>query len=225
MNKHSFFKQILVNIYKTTVLPIVKKVNTRASQQIPKVELRDEHLQHAKLIPSRKELLELLPKDGVVAELGVDKGDFSQLILSINKPKKLHLVDFWGSKRYNQDKRRKVEQMFKEQIENNKVEINLGLSTVVESSFDNEYFDWIYIDTDHSYATTIQELKLYAPKIKKGGIIAGHDYILGNWNGLVRYGVIEAVHQFCVENNWEIIYLTTELHNPPSFAIRRIADA
>ena len=56
------------------------------------------------------------------------------------------------------------------------------------------------------------------------GIIAGHDYILGNWDGLVRYGVIESVYEFCVRYNWEIIFLTTELNNSPSFAIRRITD-
>lgn len=225
MKRHSFFKQILVDIYKSTILPVVKKVNTRASAQIPKVELSAKHLQHAQLLPSREKMLELLPQDGVVAELGVDEGGFSQSILEINKPKKLHLIDFWGSKRYNQDKRRNVEQMFSERIKDQQVEINLGLSTEVADTFSDQYFDWIYIDTDHSYSTTIQELELYGPKVKTGGIMAGHDYILGNWNGLVRYGVIEAVHEYCVKHNWEIMYLTTELHNPPSFAIRRIADA
>ena len=37
--------------------------------------------------------------------------------------------------------------------------------------FKDDYFDWIYIDTDHSYPTTIGELEAYAPKIKENGII------------------------------------------------------
>ncbi|MEX0773138.1 MAG: class I SAM-dependent methyltransferase, partial [Balneolales bacterium] len=83
------------------------------------------------------------------------------------------------------------------------------------------YFDWIYIDTDHSYETTRDELRLYASKVKQGGIIAGHDYVKGNWITTYRYGVIEAVHEFCVNNDWELIYLTAEPIENQSFAIRR----
>jgi hypothetical protein len=72
------------------------------------------------------------------------------------------------------------------------------------------------------YKTTTDELQSYHLKIKPNGIIAGHDFILGNWDGIVRYGVIEAVYEFCVKYNWEIIYLTTELYTNPSFAIRKI---
>ena len=107
------------------------------------------------MLTTREELLDLLPKGGIVAELGVDEGDFSKTILEINKPKKLHLVDIWGSKRYNQEKRRKVETRFKKNIEANSLEINLGLSTEVGKEFQDNYFDWIYIDTAHSYKTTI----------------------------------------------------------------------
>jgi hypothetical protein len=69
---------------------------------------------------------------------------------------------------------------------------------------------------------TIAELNLYSKKIKQGGIIAGHDYIIGNWTDMIRYGVIEAVYEFCVNNEWEIIYITMELNENPSFAIRKI---
>lgn len=217
-------KKILGLLFNTTILPIVRKVNTKISQNIPKFEISDMHIKNASLITTREELLRILPKNGVVGELGVDEGDFSNLILTINKPKKLHLIDFWGSKRYNQSKRIKVENRFKKEVENKIVEINLGLSTEVVDDFKDNYFDWIYIDTSHSYETTIQELTLYRNKVKVDGVIAGHDYILGNWNGLVRYGVIEAVNEFCVKYNWEIIYLTTELNNNPSFAIRKITD-
>lgn len=82
--------------------------------------------------------------------------------------------------------------------------------------------DWIYIDTDHSYETTRDELRLYASKVKDGGIIAGHDYVKGNWITTYRYGVIEAVHEFCVGNDWELIYLTAEPLESQSFAIRKV---
>lgn len=215
--------KLLSFYYTRFAKPVVKKVNTRISSGIPIFKLSKIHIQNARLLTTREELLELLPKGGVVAELGVDEGEFSKSILEINKPKKIHLVDFWGSKRYNQDKRRKVETRFKRNIEANNLEINLGLSTEVVEEFQDNYFDWIYIDTAHSYKTTIEELELYRNKIKSNGFIAGHDYERGNWNGMVRYGVIEAVYEFCVKYNWEIIFLTTELKESLSFAIRRIA--
>lgn len=210
-------------IYKKSVLKIAQKANTVLSSKIPKYDLKKKHIENAKLLPNRLELLKLLPKNAIVAELGVDQGDFTELIVKTCLPQKIHIIDFWGSKRYNQEKRNKVETRFKKQIEDKSVEINLGLSTSVVTQFQDYYFDWIYIDTDHSYTTTINELELYSKKVKPGGIIAGHDYIVGNWNSLARYGVIEAVHEFCVKNDWEILYLTTELSTFPSFAIRALS--
>ncbi len=209
-------------MFKKILRPLIKKINKKISAAIPKYALREEHVKNAKLLTTREELLKLLPSNGIVAELGVDQGGFSEMIWSINKPQKLHLVDFWGSKRYNQAKRSAVEAKFAQEIKDCKIEINLGLSTDVVAQFTDRYFDWIYIDTTHSYETTIEELELYRPKIKENGIIAGHDYIIGNWDGLVRYGVIEAVYEFCVKYDWEILYLTNELNIKPSFAIRKI---
>jgi hypothetical protein len=224
MKKLQLLKRGKAFVYKTAILPVAKKVNAQISSSIPRHEITDIHIKNARLLPTREKLLDVLPKNGIVAELGVDEGDFSESILSINKPEKLHLIDFWGTNRYNQNKRQKVENRFSENIESKKVEINIGLSTEVVGNFEDNYFDWIYIDTTHMYKTTIEELEAYRTKVKKNGIIAGHDFIMGNWNGLVRYGVIEAVHEFCVKYKWEIIYLTTELHTSSSFAIRRIAD-
>lgn len=191
-------------------------------QGVPIYDLEEKHISNLKILTTREEMLNKLPKNGIVAEIGVDQGDFSEKILSSSNPTKLHLVDFWGSRRYNQLKRKSVEEKFKKLISDGKVEINLGLSTDVVETFSDNYFDWIYIDTDHSYKTTIQELNKYSKKIKSKGIIAGHDFIIGNWNTMSRYGVIEAVNEFCVKNNWEIIYLTIEKSTSPSFAIKKI---
>ena len=48
-----------------------------------------------RVVTDRETLLGLLPKHGVVAELGVNKGDFSATILSENQPARLHLIDPW----------------------------------------------------------------------------------------------------------------------------------
>lgn len=212
-----FLKRKLFTQVKKSILASQVQV----SSKLPKVQIDEKSLKSARLLPNREALLELLPKGGVVAELGVDQGGFSEKILKINQPKTLHLVDLWGTERYHLGKRKEVEDKFAQEIKKGDVNIHIGYSTEVVEKFDKDTFDWIYIDTNHSYATTKQELELWSSKVKPDGIIAGHDYIIGNWNGMVRYGVIEAVHEFCLNYNWEILYLSMELDTAPSFAIRR----
>jgi hypothetical protein len=214
-------KSWIRGLYQMYLWPLMKILRFQASQ-IPKYNIDNKHIANTKFLKNREAMLALLPKEGVVAELGVDEGGFSGKIMDISNPGKLHLVDFWGSKQYNQRKRKSVEDRFKQQIEEGRIEINLGLSTQVVSRFPDSYFDWIYIDTSHSYSTTIAELEAYRTKVREDGIMAGHDFIMGNWNNLIMYGVIEAVYEFCNKYNWEIIYLTAEIDIPPSFAIRRI---
>lgn len=194
----------------------------RREKEIPVFELEELHLKNLVALPNRNSLLEKLPRNSIGGELGVDTGGFSEMILKYAQPKKLHLIDVWNSTRYNLNKKLRVEEKFVNQIKSGQVEINIGYSTQLVAQFKDGYFDWIYIDTDHSYGTTRDELNLYASKIKKGGIIAGHDYEVAHWNGLSKFGVIEAVNEFCVLNNWEFVYLTMENREHRSFAIRKI---
>jgi hypothetical protein len=115
-----------------------------------------------------------------------------------------------------------VRDKFAAEIASGQVKIDLGLSTDVLPRYPDGYFDWIYIDTDHGYIVTAAELEVCRLKVKPGGIIAGHDYVTGNWDGGVRYGVVEAVHEFCVKYGWELILLTHETDRHLSFAIRKM---
>ena len=180
------------------------------------------HVEHLVSVPAREDILHRMKKNAVVAEIGVASGDFSEKILSLTQPQKLVLIDIWGSKRYHGGLFEKVKNRFDAQIRNGQVEIIRELSFEGIAACADDMFDWVYLDTDHTYDTTARELELLRPKMKKGGVIAGHDYIMGNWNAGHRYGVIEAVRAFCVKYNWEMIYLSHELHMPPSFAIREI---
>lgn len=182
------------------------------------------HLKNLISLPSREDLLKQMPLNGVVAEIGVNEGDFSAKILSVTKPFKLILIDVWASKRYHSGLYEKVRNRFAQELLKGNIQIIRQLSFQGIGECADNFFDWVYLDTDHSYQTTINELELLRPKMKSGGIIAGHDYIIGNWNGGVRYGVIEAVREFCIQYNWEMIYLTHELDIPPSFAIRAMTQ-
>ena len=198
------------------------KLEKEKVARIPVYDLSEKHIKNARLLTNREELLKKMKPDAIVAELGVDEGGFSEKILSITNPSKFHLIDLWGSERYNDNKRLSVTTKFKDEIEVGKIEINHGYSTDVVKEFPDNYFDWIYIDTAHSYKVTIEELNAYLPKMKEDGIIAGHDFTQGNWIDRLKYGVIEAVYEFCNKNDWEIIYITSEAMNYPSFAIRKI---
>lgn len=186
------------------------------------LNLNEINISNAKLITNRKELLAKVPTNSVGAELGVAAGDFTKDILEVVSPQSLHLVDIWGSERYGQELFLKVSNQFSSEINSEKVFIHRNLSTEAAEIFSDKYFDWIYIDTDHSYDTTYKELILYKDKVKDDGLILGHDYTMGNWVNRFRYGVMEAVHNFCVEYNYEIAYLTMDLNEGQSFAIKKI---
>ncbi len=36
-------------------------------------------------------------------------------------------------------------------------------------------FDLVFIDADHSYASTLHDVRAWLPKVKRGGILCGHD--------------------------------------------------
>jgi len=66
--------------------------------------------------------------------------------------------------------------------------------------FLNGYFDLVFIDADHSYNGVTADIKAWMPKIRKGGIISGHDYT----DGLERKGcfVKQAVDDFFGKGNF-----------------------
>jgi hypothetical protein len=206
---------------KRLVLKALAIYRTRQSRQIPYTELQAIHLKNLQTIVDREALLGHLPRQGIVAEVGVLRGDFSQNIFTQTQPRQLHLIDTWegaaGRRNLEQVKNR-----FAEAIQNGQVILHQGLSTEVLKKLPENNFDWLYLDTDHTYPTTAAELECAAKCVKNNGLILGHDYVTGNWNSGVRYGVIEAVNEFCVRNNWEFLFLTAETHRHLSFGVKRI---
>lgn len=176
--------------------------------------LEQHHVDGCKAILDRMCLLEQMPKNAVVAEIGVDRGRFAERIYEVTQPQKLHLIDLF---------------QFDYQLESvnsilgkkEKIELHKVNSVEAGNLFDDEYFDWIYIDTDHTYETTKAELNAFADKIKPGGFISGHDYFqVGISNGF-SYGVMSAVHEFIVINNWKLYAVTLEPLENQSFVIQK----
>ena len=218
------FKLVPASI-RSQIIRLVKKHEEKGANEmeamLPKLSLEEKHMKNLKVLTDKATFLNVLPKGAIVAEVGVAQGNYSEKILSVTQPKELHLIDAWTQTQY-EGLRESVENRFKSEIKGGRVFMHQGFSTNELEMFDDKYFDWVYIDTDHAYNTTAKELDLCRRKVKVGGIIAGHDYTVGAWIPKIRYGVIEAVNEFCHKFNWEMIYLTNEYHRALSFALKEI---
>jgi predicted O-methyltransferase YrrM len=60
--------------------------------------------------------------------------------------------------------------------------------------FEDESLDWVYIDADHTYDGVKADLNAWIPKVRKGGLVMGHDYFNGEYKG-INFGVKKAVDE------------------------------
>ena len=67
--------------------------------------------------------------------------------------------------------------------------------------FEDDYFDLVYIDADHTYAGAMLDIIDWYPKVRKGGFLLGDDYRTHKTRTGVRFGVVEAVNKFARDNN------------------------
>ena len=50
------------------------------------------------------------------------------------------------------------------------------LSHEAADDFEDQYFDFVYLDADHREEAVIRDITAWKPKVRKGGILSGHDY-------------------------------------------------
>ncbi len=145
----------------------------------PTPELPDGYFYPGDILAYRA-LVAQVPDGGRIAELGCYKGRSLCSIVAECKRRgiKVFGVDTWH---YAEDAW--VE--FIENVEKCGVTAR-GLDADVVSyrmtsfaaslQFENASLDLVFIDTPHDYPTVIADLRAWLPKVKPGGIIAGHDY-------------------------------------------------
>jgi hypothetical protein len=92
-----------------------------------------------------------------------------------------------------------VSKTLKNQFKNRSIFIR-GTSQDLQEQPD-EFFDFIYIDGDHTYQGTNTDLINSFPKIKKNGILCGDDYGVFEH---IDFGVRKAVDEFCLKNNLKL---------------------
>jgi hypothetical protein len=155
-------------------------------------------LANCRMCASRDELVAALPRGGKVAEIGTDKGVFALHILATCAPDSLQLVDLDFSSlapALRQDAR---------------VQLHEGVSHEVLATFPDEYFDWVYIDADHSYDGVSRDANMAASKVRKGGYLVFNDFAHMD-PFLGAYGVHRAVVDFAVSKGWEFSWFA---YNP-----------
>ena len=158
----------------------------------------------------RKFLLEMMPQNSVCAEIGVNQGLFSEEILEVVNPKKLHLIDPWTGEPHSHNYKRLCTKL-KERIESGQVEIHRSKSQDCCDHFPDKYFDWIYVDGNHKYKSVRRDLERYYPKVKMYGFITGDDYRLVEKRRGLRDAVAEIAEKFhmrliLIKNNQYILW-------------------
>ena len=106
------------------------------------------------------------------------------------------------------------------------VKIIRNFSYEASLTFPDNYFDFIYIDAAHDYDSMIIDLNAWWPKLKTGGIFAGHDYIEYDvvWRGK-KCEVYRATNEFVNQIGVTVDYVEGNLEDPdplsrcPSFFI------
>jgi predicted O-methyltransferase YrrM len=111
------------------------------------------------------------------AEIGVLKGIYSAVLCEANPNLKLFSIDCWG---YGEKKRREYHlQAYEEakiRLAPYNVVILYKLSMEAVLDFDDESLDFVYIDANHRPDFVREDIREWTKKVKKGGIVSGHDY-------------------------------------------------
>jgi len=142
------------------------------------------------------------PNNGV--ELGVWCGETSEVLCTSFPSLHLLMVDAWDLELMNTMKRKDkdVQAIATAEEQARDVADRFGTIVMKMSSRDaaaivlDQTVDFVFIDACHLYESTKQDINLWYPKVREGGVLCGHDY-----NGVMdkrgKWGVKQAVDEFC----------------------------
>lgn len=160
-------------------------------------------------LPTREDLprlLEALSLGGTGAEIGVQEGHFSHHILTYWGGKQLISIDAWEhfdedeyldianvGQEIQDEKYRLTQQRLA--VFGSRSEVWKCRSIEAASRIADYTLDFVYLDARHDYAAVLEDLTAWVPKVRPGGLIAGHDYLDGHLpEG--EFGVKRAVDEY-----------------------------
>lgn len=140
------------------------------------------------------------------AEVGVGTGRHAVQMLNAVPNLHLYAIDPWEKyfrcsqelcdKRYNATVNR---------LKDKNATIIRKRSIDTYSDFEDGSLDFVYIDGDHRFDAVMMDIILWAPKVRKGGIVAGHDYY-----AFYQSGVVDAVRVYTWAHRITEWYITWE---------------
>lgn len=154
----------------------------------------------------RIDLYKLLPENATTCECGVAEAYFSAEICRWPNVIKHYCVDAWatlpvfGDGGFNEEWHQKNYDAAMERLQPfiHKITILRGVTSEMAYRVADNELDLLYLDADHSYAGVMKDLEAWWPKVKTGGIVAGHDFL--NW----AFGVNMAVREFANSRGIEV---------------------
>jgi Methyltransferase domain len=145
-------------------------------------------------------------------EVGVWRGEFSDAILSRWPRGILCMVDPWKTqptKDYPDptvvgvdwsDVRAAAKAVWEKHLP--RVHMMRMMSLDAAELFEDGECDWVYLDAVHTFEAVTADLRAWVPKVRVGGVVAGHDYIAG-FRADIQ--VIDAVHDYFGRQDIQII--------------------
>jgi hypothetical protein len=156
-------------------------------------------------------LTELGFKTGV--EVGVQEGLYSEVLCRENTTMKFYGVDPWESYRTShltkkgapsyatqEDCEKWLASTKARMAQYPNFEIIRAKSIDAVKKFGDETLDFVYIDGNHAYEFVADDLMEWSKKIRKGGIVSGHDYYKIA-NPEIMMQVKQAVDEYVTRNN------------------------
>ena len=157
------------------------------------------------------------------AEVGVADGRFSFYMCSHIPNLELICVDPWEpypeNRRYSgiskRDGYRPNEELARIRMAPYGAKMMKMMSMDAVREIPMESLDFVYIDAHHDFDYVMQDIIEWAKRVKKGGVIAGHDYY-----DFKSSGVREAVDAYVRVHKIAKLYLTDE-REPSWFFVKR----
>ena len=120
-------------------------------------------------------------------EVDVKRGVFSEKVLKEWKGEHYYLVDIWQEQENYVDianVNQAVQESFMAEALSkvspwkDRVTVVRNYSVLASKLFPEEFFDFIYLDARHNYEEIKEDLHAWYPKLKQGGLFAGHDFLM-----------------------------------------------
>lgn len=116
------------------------------------------------------------------AEVGVLDGYYSEVLCQANPDLKLYSIDAWqwyptpNNFRKQKDHDQAYEAAKRRLSEYPNSVIIKKWSTEAVLDFEDESLDFVFIDADHEFQAVTNDIAEWSKKVRKGGIISGHDF-------------------------------------------------